>query len=100
MDGTGLDPVPDKAKGHISDALNVSCPVIPNDKLAHCTPFHLLCATVATPFAYKRRPEAYWRGIQIFWSREPRQLVQEHKNTQIYIKAGLGFYASPRPEPV
>ena len=65
MDGTGLVPVPDKANGHLSSALNGLYPVMPGDKLAHCTPFHLLCATVATPFAYKRRPEATRRGIRL-----------------------------------
>ena len=33
-DGTGLAPVPDKVKGHLRHALNVSCPVMTSDKLA------------------------------------------------------------------
>ena len=71
MDGTGLVPVPDKANGHLNSAFNVLCPVMPVDKLAHCTPFHLLCATVATPFAYKRTPEATRRGIRLFGTTQP-----------------------------
>ena len=68
-DGTGLAPVPNKAEGHLSYALNASLPVIRAISSGHCTPFHLLCATVATPFVYKRRPKASRRGIQIFWTR-------------------------------
>ena len=66
MDGTGLVPVPDKAKGHLSDALNASCPIIRAISSQYCRPFHLLCATVAAPFDYKRRPFEYWRGIRLF----------------------------------
>ena len=36
--------IPDKAKGHLSDALNTSCPVIRAISSQHCRPFHLLCA--------------------------------------------------------
>ena len=86
MDGTGLVVVPNKATGHLRSAFNAPCPVMAGDKLVHCIPFHLLCATMATPFDYKRRPEAYWRRIRIFWTRHAPQLVQELKNTQIYTK--------------
>ena len=75
------------------------CPVMTSDKLVHCIPFHLLCATVAAPFVYKRRPEMYWRRIRIFGTTHASQLVRELKNTQIYTKAGLGYYTSSRPEP-
>ena len=81
--GPGLVPVPDKANGHLSSAFNALCPVMPGDKLAHCRPFHLLCATVATPFAYKRRLEATRRRIRNFWVRHTPSLAQELKNTQI-----------------
>ena len=71
MDGTGLVPVPDKAKGHISYALNAPCPVTRAISSQHCIPFHLLCATVAAPFDYKRRPMAYWRRIRPFETTHP-----------------------------
>ena len=64
--GMGLVPVPNKAKGHLSDALIAPCPVIRGITSCHCRPFHLLCATVATPFSYKRRPEATRRWIRLF----------------------------------
>ena len=66
MDGTGLAPVPDKVKVHLSHTLNASCPVIRAISSQHCRPFHLLCATVAAPFAYKRRPIAHWGRIRFF----------------------------------
>ena len=59
MDGMGLVPVLDKAKGHLRDALNASYPEIRATSSQYCRPFHLLCATVAAPFAYKRRPMAH-----------------------------------------
>ena len=65
-DGTGLAPIPDKAKGHLSLALNALCPVIPAISSRCCSTFHLLCATVAAPFANKRRPMVHWRGIRLF----------------------------------
>ena len=60
------------------------CPVMTGDKLVHCIPFHLLCATVVTPFDYKRRPEAYWRRIRIFWTTHAPRLVRELKNSPKY----------------
>ena len=50
---------------------------------------HLLCASVAAPWTYKRRPKAYWRRIQTFeplgpacmWSSE-----LELKNTEYTLK--------------
>ena len=66
MDGTSLAPVPDKVKGHLSHALNASCSVIRVVSSRHYRPFHLLCATVAAPFAYKRRPMAHWKRIRLF----------------------------------
>ena len=51
--------VPDKARGHVGGALNafvLQCQAI---NLYTVDTFHLLCATVATPLTYKRRPEAY-----------------------------------------
>ena len=84
MDGTGLTPVPDKARGHLSYALNASCPVIRAISSGHCTPFHLLCATVAAPFDYKRRPMAYWRRIRLFRTTHSPQLVRELKNSLKY----------------
>ena len=83
-DGTGLAPVPDKARGHLSYALNASCPVIRAISSGHCTPFHLLCATVAAPFDYKRRPMAYWRRIRLFRTTHSPQLVRELKNSLKY----------------
>ena len=83
-DGTGLAPVPNKARGHLSYALNASCPVIRAISSGHCTPFHLLCATVAAPFDYKRRPMAYWRGIRLFGTTHSPQLVRELKNSLKY----------------
>ena len=80
-DGTGLTPVPNKARGHLSHALNASCPVIRAISSEHCTPFHLLCVTVAAPFNYKRRPMAYWRRIRLFRTTHSPQLVQELKNS-------------------
>ena len=84
MDGTGLAPVPDKAGGHLSYALKAFCPVIHAISSGHCTPFHLLCATVAAPFAYKRRPMAYWRRIRLFRTMHSPQLVRELKNSLKY----------------
>ena len=66
MDGTGLAPVPNKARGHLSYALNAPCPVIRAISSQYCAPFNLLYATVAAPFDYKRRPMAYWRRIPLF----------------------------------
>ena len=66
MDGTGLAPVPNKAKGHLILALNASCPVTPAISSQRCSTFHLLCATVAAPFAYKRRPMAHRERIRLF----------------------------------
>ena len=66
MDGTGLATVPNKARGHLSYALNAPYPVIRVISLGHCMPFHLLCVTVAAPFNYKRRSMAYWRRIRLF----------------------------------
>ena len=65
MDGTGLTPVPNKARGHLSYALNASCPIIRAISSQYYTPFHLLYAIVAAPFDYKRRPMAYWRRIRL-----------------------------------
>ena len=65
-DGTGLAPVPDKAKGHLSDALNVPCPVIRAISSRHCRPFHLLCATVATPLTIKGGPRRTEKGFGLF----------------------------------
>ncbi|RCU01671.1 hypothetical protein DVA78_19825 [Acinetobacter baumannii] len=59
MDETSLTAVPDKARGHVGSALNafvLRCQAI---NLYTVDAFHLLCATVATPLTYKRRPEAY-----------------------------------------
>ena len=84
MDGTGLAPVPDKAGGHLSYALNASCPIIRAISSGHCAPFHLLCATVAAPFDYKRRPMAYWRRIRLFRTMHSPKLVRELKNSLKY----------------
>ena len=80
-DGTGLAPVPNKARGHLSYALNASCPVTRAISSGHCTPFHLLCATVAAPSDYKRRPMAYWRRIRLFGTTHSLQLVRQLKNS-------------------
>ena len=71
-DGTGLVAIPNKATGHLRGAFNAPCPVMTGDKLRHCIPFHLLCATVATPFAYKRRPKAPREGFGSFGQVTPR----------------------------
>ena len=68
MDGTSFFAVPDKVRGHVSSALNsfvLWCQAI---DLYTVDTFHLLCATVATPLTYKRRPEAYRGRIQTFWT--------------------------------
>ena len=83
-DGTVPVPVPDKAKGHLSDALNASCPVTRAVSSQHCIPFRLLCATVAAPFDYKRRPMAYWRRIRLFRTTHSPHLVRELKNSLKY----------------
>ena len=80
MDGTGLAPVPDKAKRHLSDAFNASCPIIRAISSQYCRPFHLLCATVAAPFAIKggpcilERDSAFWNYAATVASSE----AQEH----------------------
>ena len=58
--------VPDKARRARRQRIKCVCPTVPEDRLNHCMPFHLLCATMVTPFDYKRRPEAYWERIRIF----------------------------------
>ena len=65
-DGTGLAPIPNKARGHLSYALNASCPVIRAISSQYCMPFHLVYATVAAHFVYKRRPMAYRKRIRLF----------------------------------
>ena len=64
-DRTGPVPAPDKAKGHLRDALNASCPVIRGITTQHCRPFHLLCATVATLFPIKGGPRRLGEGFGI-----------------------------------
>ena len=83
-DGMGLAPVPNKVKGHLSHALNGSCPVIQAISSQHYKPFHLLCATVAAPSDYKRRPMAYRRRIRLFRTTHSPQLVRELKNSLKY----------------
>ena len=87
-DGTGLALVPNKAKGHLSLALNAPCPVILAINSQCCSTFHLLCATVAAPFAYKRRPMAHREGIRLFRTSQHIELVRELKNTNTSTKAG------------
>ena len=90
---------PIKQGGHIGSALNAFLRWSQRISLS-TVDLSTSCVPLWQPlFVYKRRPEAYWRRIRIFWTRETSQLVQEHNNTQIYIKVGLGFYASPRLEP-
>ena len=74
-------PSPIKQEGHVGSALNA---FVRRCQGIDSAPVHLStsCVPLWRPlFVYKRRPEAYWRGIRIFWTREPLQLVQEHKNT-------------------
>ena len=71
MDRTGLAPVPDKVEGHLSLAFNAPYLVIRAISSCYCITFHLLCATVAAPFDYKRRPMAYWRRIRLFGMTQP-----------------------------
>ena len=59
MDGTSFFAVPDKARGHVGSALNVFVLQSQAIDLYTLHTFHLLCATVAIPLTYKRRPEAY-----------------------------------------
>ena len=59
MDGTRFFVVPDKAIGHVGSALNVFVLRSQTIGLYSVHTFHLLCAIVATPLTYKRRPEAY-----------------------------------------
>ena len=100
MHGPGLAPVPNKAMGHLSRALNASCPVIPAIISRHCSTFHVLCATVAAPFVYKRRPMAHGGGIRLFGTTQHPDLVQELKNTKyIHQSRIVGSYASLQPEP-
>ena len=67
-DGTGPTPVPDKAEGHVRNIFNVFCPKTLVINIGTVATLHLLCATVAAPWTYKRRPKAYWRRI---WTFEP-----------------------------
>ena len=60
-DRTCLAPVPNKARGHLSCALNALCPVMASDKLSHDTLMPPPGATVAIPLPIKgdpRRPGA------------------------------------------
>ena len=82
--GRASPPSPVKLGGHLSGALNVSCPVIRAISSQYCTPFHLMYATMAAPFDYKRRPMAYWRRIRLFRTTHSPQLVQELKNSLKY----------------
>ena len=88
MDGTGLAPVPDKAKGHLSPALNASCPLMLEINSQCCSTFHLLWATVTAPFAYKRRPMAHGEGIWLFGTPQHPELVRELESTNTSTKAG------------
>ena len=88
MDRTGLAPIPDKLKGHLSLALNALRPIIPAISSQRCSTFHLLCATMAAPFAYKRRPMAHREGIRLFRTLQHLELVRELKNANRSTKAG------------
>ena len=68
MDEMSLVTAPDKASGHISSAFNALSPMMTDEKLVHYIPLPLLCATVAAPFDYKRRPAVYRERILIFWT--------------------------------
>ena len=57
-DGTGSVVAPDREKGHVGSALNVCVLWFLKIDLDTVDTFHLLCATVVTPFDYKRRVEA------------------------------------------
>ena len=77
-------PSPIKQEGHVGSALNafvLRCQAI---DLYTIQTFHLLCATVATPFCYKRRPEASRRGIRIFWAKLHPVASSRTQNTQIH----------------
>ena len=64
-DGTELVIAPDKASGHLSGAFNALCPVMTGDKLVHCTCFHLLRATVVSPFSIKEGPRHTEKGSDL-----------------------------------
>ena len=58
--------VPDKVRGHVGNALNVfvlRCHAI---NLYTVDTFHLLCATVATPFHIKGGPRRTEEGFRLF----------------------------------
>ena len=57
--GTSFLTVLDKARRACRQRIKCVCPMVPGDRLDYCTTFHLLCATVAAPFDYKRTPAAY-----------------------------------------
>jgi len=57
--GTSFLAIHDKARRARQQCIKCVCPTVPGDRLDYCIPFHLLCSTVASPFDYKRRPEAY-----------------------------------------
>ena len=64
-DETGFTAIPDKARGHLSSAFNVFCPVMSGDKLDYCTTLHLLCATVAAPSTIKGGPRRTEGGYEL-----------------------------------
>ena len=68
MDGTGLAPVPDKVKGHLSLALNAFCPVILTISSQCCSAFHLLVPLWQPLLPIKGGP---WRTGEGFGSLEP-----------------------------
>ena len=59
MNGTTSIAVPEIVRGHIVSALNAFVPWCRAISSYTVDTLHLLCATVATPLTYKRRPEAY-----------------------------------------
>ena len=65
-DGTGLAPVLDKVKGHLSLALNVLCPVMASDKLSHSTSMPPPGATVAIPLPIKGDPRHPGEGFGLW----------------------------------
>ena len=89
-DGMGFVAVPDKARGHLSSAFNVPCPVMTGDKLGHFIPFYLLCATVAAPLTIKGGPRRTVRGFELL---DPARFVASPRTPDKHKPAGVGYYA-------
>src|SRR3954465_11612551 len=71
-DGTGLSPVPDKARTPKQGALNAPCHVMRGINLHYCT-LSTSCVPLWQPLSYKRRPEATRGGFGFLELFTPRR---------------------------